>query len=157
MRGNMVAGDDNGEWLSVASAARRLGVSRQAIQNRVKRGKIEHRLDNRGNPIVRVAATRGDPVSGATRATGATGAVADVAGAVAPPEPRQSVAHAPEVVPASVVESLQQAHERALERQEAAHQAVLASVQGQVEQLRADLAEQQAVLPDLLKPTHRQL
>jgi len=47
--------DDNGQWLSIADAARQLGVTRQAIQGKIKRGTIEHRQDNRGNPIVRIA------------------------------------------------------------------------------------------------------
>ena len=60
----MSAGDDNSEWMPVAQAARRLGVTRQAIQNRIKRGRIEHRQDNRGNPMVRIGATSLDSVSG---------------------------------------------------------------------------------------------
>jgi len=75
----MIAGDDNGEWLSVTAAARKLGLSRQAIQNRIKRNSIAHRRDNMGNPIVRVAATSPQPVSGAI-------AVHVAATPVAPPE-----------------------------------------------------------------------
>ncbi len=46
--------DANGQWLSIADAARTLSVSRQAIQGRMKRNTIEHRQDNRGNPLVRL-------------------------------------------------------------------------------------------------------
>ena len=47
---------DDGEWLSVSAAAKRLGVTRQTLQNRIKRGTIEHRRNNRGDPMILVAA-----------------------------------------------------------------------------------------------------
>ena len=126
--------DDNGQWMSVADAARRLGVTRQAIQGRIKRNTIEHQHDNRGNPIVRVLTERQQPVSGA---------IVDNVAAM-PPEPHQRPADAPEMVPASLVRDM-------LESQQAAHGAVLVAVQDaadrreqqhrdQVEQQRADHA-----------------
>ena len=48
----MVDGGD--EWVSVSEAARRLGVTRSAIRNRVKRGTLLHQSDNHGHPMVRV-------------------------------------------------------------------------------------------------------
>lgn len=53
--GAEMAQTGDGEWLTVSEAARRLGVTRQTLQYRIKKGKIEHRQDNRGNPIVRFA------------------------------------------------------------------------------------------------------
>ena len=122
--GNMVAGDDNSEWLSVAEAARRLGVSRQAIQNRIKRGRIEHRQDNRGNPMVCVAATPGQPVSGATCAT-----------EVAPPEQATAAVAATGMVSLSDVRAMlgeqaerqQRQHEAEIARLERAWRGVLES------------------------------
>ena len=130
--GNMSADDNTDQWLSVAAAARHMGLSRQAIQNRIKRGRIEHRLDNRGNPIVRVAATTADSVSGATGfVSGATGATAQttrksvllpvapdtfvsVAGDIAATEPAVLPPVSPGMMPVSAhlaeLERLQQAH-----------------------------------------------
>jgi len=47
---------DDGEWISVSEAARRLGVTRQTIQYRIKKGQVEFRHDNRGNPTILFAA-----------------------------------------------------------------------------------------------------
>ena len=44
-------------WLTVIEAARRLGVTPQAVRARIKRGSLEKRLDNRGNVLVAVADT----------------------------------------------------------------------------------------------------
>lgn len=43
---------NDGEWVSVSEAARRIGISRASVQGRVKRGTLECREDNRGNPQV---------------------------------------------------------------------------------------------------------
>jgi hypothetical protein len=40
--------DDEQPWLTIAEAARRLGVSRQAVSNRIKRGTLTTRTSNRG-------------------------------------------------------------------------------------------------------------
>ena len=50
------------EWLSVSEAARRLGISRSAIQNRVKRRTLETMTDNHGRPLVKVAVPAGATV-----------------------------------------------------------------------------------------------
>lgn len=50
-----------GEWLSVSAAARCLGLSRQALQQRIRRKTIVFRHDNTGSPQVYV--------SGASRKT----------------------------------------------------------------------------------------
>jgi len=114
----VVAGEDNGEWISVAAAARFLGVSRQAIQNRIKRGKIENRHDNRGNPIVRVVAPAPNPVSGATDATTTTAVVSQS-------EARPIASGASEMVPASVLSAIIASHQDALNRMERQHLAEL--------------------------------
>ena len=46
--------ENDSEWVTVSEAARRLGVSRTTIQNWMKRGRVQHRQDNRGNPQVSV-------------------------------------------------------------------------------------------------------
>lgn len=43
-----------GEWVSISGAAKRLGVSRQAVQDRIRRRRIPTREDNRGNTQVLV-------------------------------------------------------------------------------------------------------
>ena len=44
---------DEAEWVTVSEAARRLGVSRQAIRGRITRGTIPSQTDNHGHPLVR--------------------------------------------------------------------------------------------------------
>ena len=46
------------EWLSIAIAAERLGVSTQAIRARIKRGTLEYRKNNRGKLTVRLVGNR---------------------------------------------------------------------------------------------------
>ena len=41
-----------GEWLSVSAAAKRMGISRQALQFRIKKGQCQSRDDNMGRPQV---------------------------------------------------------------------------------------------------------
>ena len=50
-----MAQDEDGQWLSVSAAARRLGMSRQALQQRIRRGTIDCRRNNRGDPQVFVS------------------------------------------------------------------------------------------------------
>lgn len=62
----------SGEWLSISAAARALGVSRSAVQQRAKRGTIPTREDNRGNPQVYVeegATVAGDSLQQVADAT----------------------------------------------------------------------------------------
>lgn len=51
------ATDQQSNWLSISAAAKLLGVSRQAIQNRIKRGTLETRRNNRGEMVVQCPAT----------------------------------------------------------------------------------------------------
>ncbi len=44
---------DDGEWLPVAAAANKLGVTQQAIRHRIRRGTIERRRNNRGQTLVK--------------------------------------------------------------------------------------------------------
>jgi hypothetical protein len=121
---------DDGEWLSVSAAARRLGVSRQSLQNKIKRDTIEHRRDNRGDPQVKVVACH-DRVSGAVAvaarvsATGcnATIPAAPLQGLEARPAPQDG----PEFVPLSL-------HLAEIERLQAASAAAIAVLQNQIEQ-----------------------
>lgn len=50
-----MAQDDDGQWLSVSAAARRLGISRQALQQRIRRGSVDCRRNNRGDPQIFVS------------------------------------------------------------------------------------------------------
>lgn len=105
------------EWLSVSAAARRLGVSRQSLQNRIKRGTIECRRNNRGDPMVLVAA-----VSDATGvASWALKPKAVASDTVAVP-PRQMLQEA-------VESTVERRHQAELERLQVAHGAELARVQ----------------------------
>src|SRR4051794_16110784 len=46
-------GDGPGEWLTVAQAARRLGITPKAIRNRLERGTLEWRpAGNRGREVL---------------------------------------------------------------------------------------------------------
>ena len=53
-----MAQDVDGEWLSVSAAARRLGLSRQALQQRIRRKTVVCRHDNTGSPQVFVSGAR---------------------------------------------------------------------------------------------------
>jgi chromosome segregation ATPase len=50
-------------WLTVIEAARRLGVTPQAVRARIKRGTLEKRLDNRGNVLVALSEEREQPAT----------------------------------------------------------------------------------------------
>ena len=121
----MVAHQGEGEWVSIAAAARRLGVSRQAIQKRIARGKIDHRQDNMGNPQVRVAAPSPHLVPGVTPRTdaGTMTAVSEITQA-----PQEAAD------PVSLSACLEM-----VERLQAGHAAALAAVRVQVEQWRTDM------------------
>ncbi len=46
-------GPEPGEWLSVAEAARRLGVTEKAVRNRIRRGTLEWRpAGNHGREVL---------------------------------------------------------------------------------------------------------
>ena len=57
--------DDEQPWLTVSEAARRLGVSRQAVAHRIKRGTLETKKSNRG-VLVRIPAAPPDVTVAAT-------------------------------------------------------------------------------------------
>lgn len=48
---------DETVWLTIPVAAKRLGVTPQAIRNRINRGTLETQKNNRGQILVRVAPT----------------------------------------------------------------------------------------------------
>jgi septal ring factor EnvC (AmiA/AmiB activator) len=48
-------------WLTVVEAARRLGVTPQAVRARIKRGSLESRPDNKGNLLVLVSESADNP------------------------------------------------------------------------------------------------
>ena len=57
--------DEEQSWLTVSEAARRLGVSRQAIQNRIKRRTLATKTSNRG-VLVQIPAEQPDATVAAT-------------------------------------------------------------------------------------------
>ena len=54
------------EWVSVSEAARRLGVTRQAIRGRIARKTIPFQTDNHGHPLVQAVNSVPGTVSDAT-------------------------------------------------------------------------------------------
>ena len=50
----------NNEWITVANAARILGVSKQAIRQRIYRNTISHRKDEEGTVFVRITGPNPD-------------------------------------------------------------------------------------------------
>jgi hypothetical protein len=114
MGGDAAAMDDNGQWVSVADAARTLGVTRQAIQGRIKRDTIEHRHDNRGNPIVRVTSPIAQCVSGAMGSNAAAMAVAEDAPLQACGYPTGTPGMMPLAAHLATIEAIQATHREAM-------------------------------------------
>ncbi len=106
-------------WITLTEAARRLGVSRTAVRQRVQRGTLPTMMDNHGRPLTRL-----QDGSGTVR----NGTFHNVPDGTVPPktEPFQNVPQgavsASEAVPVSVVRDL-------LAQQQAAHVAVLAAIE----------------------------
>jgi len=48
---------DDGTWVTVSEAARRLGITRAAVRKRIARGTVVFMSDNHGRPLVRVTGT----------------------------------------------------------------------------------------------------
>ncbi len=109
------------EWVSVSEAARRLGVSRTAIHNRINRGTLSRMTDNHGRPLIQVPVT----VSVAKCHAMSPDTVTPTPAQAPPPEPRQASASAPDMVPLAV-------HRETV-------QAVQAAYGDQIERLRTDL------------------
>ncbi len=117
MADETVAGNQQPTWMSVSGAAKRLGVSRQAIQNRIKRGTLETRRNNRGEMVVLCPAT-GD----ATLQTAV--AQQTVSAMVADPlllDAQKSSEAVPDSQSVSAFTQLIEALHAALERQERQH------------------------------------
>ena len=102
-----------GEWLTVSEAARRLGISRQALQYKIKKGKVDHRLDNRGNPMVHFAASPQNLAANFSGANGA-GAPAKNSGSPAPEIGLDGLGMMPLSVRCEVLEATQRAHIEAI-------------------------------------------
>lgn len=59
---------EEAEWVTVSEAARRLGVSRQAIRGKIVRGTIPYQMDNHGHPLVKaIPPLPGTPRNGMER------------------------------------------------------------------------------------------
>ena len=126
-----MADQPDDRWLSYTAAAEVLGVTRQAVALRVKRGALQVRAGNRGNKLVRISAQV--PVAVTAASVTASDAIAS------PTEPRQKPASALETVPLSVLNSIIASHSEAQERQERQRRE-------HVEQLSADHATEIARL-----------
>ena len=122
--GTMV--DQDGEWVSVSEGARRLGISRSAIRNRISRKTIPYQTDNHGNPRVLVhhgpvPPVAHGPVPPVTDRPGPSGPGPELG----PQPPRQDQ---PDSVPWAV-------HREAVERLQAASDAERARHDAEVERL----------------------
>ena len=49
--------NDDAEWLTVSDASRKIGITQQAIRNRVLRGTLDSRRNNRNQLVVRVGSS----------------------------------------------------------------------------------------------------
>ena len=116
-----VMGDS--EWVTVTQAAMRLGVSRAAIYNRVKRGSLISQSDNHGHQLVKIPAT----VTPATVTQVTPVTVTPTLTQGTHQEPATNPQEAPGMVPASVVAELIKAHQQALAAAETRHQQALAT------------------------------
>ena len=119
----------DGDWCSVSEAARRIGVTRAAIQNRIRRHTLDTMTDNHGRPLVRVAVAGGATVYAAT--------LRKVAGDTVALEPPHPAASVPDMIPMS-------SHRSEIDRLQQAHSAALAATQEQVEHLRAAIVRADA-------------
>ena len=111
--------------MTVSAAARKLGVTRQALQKKMRRGSIETRHDNRGNPMIRVAApatgVQMEPATQVASAPCIPGAPATMVAAPATrtaARARPTIHDAPDMMPVT-------AHREEIERLQAAHSAAL--------------------------------
>jgi len=115
--GNRYPPCDDGEWLSINAAARRLGVTATAIRNRIKRGTLRARPNGNFGKLVRMPLTA--PV-------------------MVIPTPEEPVTLTPENlagITVTLTERLAAAHAELIEM---AHR--LGAAEGEVERLRGHLA-----------------
>ena len=150
--GVMAAGDD--DWVSVSEAARRLGVSRSAIRNRIKRGTLKTQSDNHGHPMVLVHGTVPGTVRGGPYRKVPSGTVPGQDLIAIPPEPPARPTEGPATVPLEwhteamnrLQGALNQAHSEALAALQQAHQSTLERHQRHIEHLIRQHRESQAML-----------
>jgi len=134
------------EWMSISGAAKRLGISRQAVQDRVRRRRIPTREDNRGNTQVLVSLAAATSCK-QPRSTGIPTPVelASVSAkpvAESPVKTQQGAADEPERIPLSTHREVVEALQRAFGELSASHHRQLAA-----ERRRADLAEARLAEP----------
>ena len=138
---------DDSAWVSMSEAARRLGVTRSAIRNRIRRGTIKHQTDNHGRPMVLVAV----PVPG-TVPVGPyrDGPQGTVTGTVPPCGSAERATSEPETVPLSMHREVVASLQAALSEERQRHEAEIERLVGQVHAERtfwierADAAEVRA-------------
>ena len=102
------------DWLTVTAAARRLGITRTAVYNRIKRGSLSVQVDNHGHQLVNVGVTvTRDTLRNVTRDT-----VSTPLNQERPAEPPGKALGGTELIPVSVlhetVKALQASHREAL-------------------------------------------
>lgn len=105
-------------------AARRLGITRTAVYNRINRGTLKSQTDNHGHQLVNIA----DTVSRDTLRHVTPDTVTPTLNPGRPTEPRQTAQGAPDAVPMSL-------YLLEIER-------IQAALQAQIDQLRADAIEE---------------
>ena len=128
------------EWVTVTVAARRLGITRTAIYNRISRGTLKSQTDNHGHQLVNIA----DTVTPGTLRHVTRDTVTLTLNQEAPTEPRQTGQDGGDVVPAAIhremIEALQTAHGAAL----VALQVQASRLQAEIERLQSDAAMERA-------------
>ncbi len=141
MRADLSAAEGEGQgadpdagyrWMTIAAAARALGVSERAVRRRVERGTLESRREEEGNRVrtlVRVAAPHGSPHGDPLDST-ASGAEPRAGPGAADAELREQVAR--------------------LEERFAASEAARAAAGERIDELRAELAAERARVDQLL-------
>ena len=80
------------DWLTVSAAARRMGISRQAIQQKIRKNQVDHHHDNRGNPLVRIPAGVQEGVQAIPPVIPASACASQLAGGKIPSPPPPAAA-----------------------------------------------------------------
>ncbi len=128
----------DGQWVTVTEAAKRLGITRTAVYNRIKRRTLQTQTDNHGHQLVNV----GETVTRGTLRHVAHDTVTPTLNQETPPEARSIVAGAPEMVPMSAlqqtVDALQRASNAALEAIQGQHLAEIARLRDDAVRIRED-------------------
>jgi len=126
------------EWVTVTLAAKRLGITRTAVYNRIKRGTLQTQTDNHGHQLVSIVDTVArDTLRHVTRDTVTVGLIPEV-----PTELRQPTQDASEVVPLSLHRETVAALQATAKEAEERHRADMAQER---DQMARQLAERDSL------------